>query len=497
LKFRKLFFKNEWVLLSALLLMAVGLRLLFIAKRGIWYDDAFSILLSRQNFSQIFFGTAADTMPPLYYILLHFWMLVSDKVFWIRGLNILVNLILMIYAYLFVKEIASKEAGYIGVFLFSISPFLIYHAQEVRMYMILALCQFAYLYYFVRWMRKGKPVGNAIGMILFGAGALYSHNLAIFGLIIPGIYLLLKKEFKSILFWGGCLFSSLVLFIPWLILVPGQIEKIQTAFWTPRPGLLEIIQSIYSLLSFLPQPTTWMMVSGVLCFQILVMLFWISWKDRKQISHVGLLLVMIFTVPMLLFVVSYLMRPVYVARGFILSLLGLYVLAGVICWRYWGQGLDKIILGLFIVLTVVSLPFQYTYAEFPRSPFENACDYLKEEMAGKDADSVILHDNKLSAFPCIVYQPDLEQGFLGDEPGSHNDTYAHASQVAMDIFPENSVSDAVNDKREVYFVVFERAIEEYELQGNGGHPIIDYLDAEFVKQDVVLFNDLAVYHYER
>ena len=489
--------RQEWFILSAIVLLAVVLRLLFIERRGIWYDDAFSILLAKQSLPQIFSGTAADTMPPMYYTLLHFWMLISSDIGWIRGLNLLLNLLLMLYVFLFVRKVTSKEAGYISLFLISISPFLIYHSQEIRMYMVLVFCQTAYMYYFVSWMDDNRSIGNILGMVLFGAGALYSHNLAIFGLVTPGVYLLLKKLFKPFLQWGGWIVCSFVLFIPWLVFVPGQIEKIQTAFWTPRPGFLEIIQSIYSLLSYIPQPTTWMMISGVLCFQVLVMLFWTSWKVRKQQSHIGLILLIITFIPAILFLVSYLMRPVYVARGFIFSLVGLYVLAGILIWKFWQAGLDKIFLVLFIALAAVSLPFQYKYADFPRSPYKEACQYLQKEMTGNGQVSLVLHDNKLSAFPCIVYQPDLQQSFLGDEPGSHNDTYAYASQVAMGLYPINSAQELITDKNEVYFVVFTRAIEEYTQIEDGKHPVLAYLSSELTEKEVIQFNDLEVYHYER
>jgi 4-amino-4-deoxy-L-arabinose transferase-like glycosyltransferase len=485
--------KPEWLILSGILLLTLILRLLFIGQRGIWYDDAFSILLSRRSFPEIFAGTAADTMPPLYYGLLHFWMMVSQNLIWIRLLNIVLDFVLIGYVFLFVQKIFSKQAALISVYFLGISPFLIYHAQEVRMYMVLVLCQFAYMYYFLLWLENKRSIKKIVGMILFGAGALYSHNLAIFGLIIPGIYLIFKKDFSSLLHWIGYLIGSMVLFSPWLIFVPGQIEKIQTAFWTPRPGIVEIIQSVLSLLSYLPMTNLWMMVSGVLCFQILALLLWISWKERRLSPYIGFVFLLIFSLPMLLFVVSYLMRPVYVARGFILSLLGIYVLAGMQCWKYWGSGLDKIILGLFTVLAIISLPFQYAFSTFPRSPFQALCQYLENS----DPDALILHDNKLSAFPSIVYDENLQHKFLADETGSHNDTYAYASQVSMQIFPEKSVESAVSGKNDVYFIVFERAIQEYEALPDGVHPILVYLDQEFNEIEITHFNDLAVYHYVR
>ena len=63
--------KNK-LLFILIMLLGLMLRILFIDSREITYDDAFSYFLSRQPLPVIIGGTAADTMPPLYYFLLHF-----------------------------------------------------------------------------------------------------------------------------------------------------------------------------------------------------------------------------------------------------------------------------------------------------------------------------------------------------------------------------------------------------------------------------------------
>ncbi|MBI9052016.1 MAG: glycosyltransferase family 39 protein [Anaerolineaceae bacterium] len=490
---------REKIQIALIVLLGLILRLLYVQQRGIWYDDAFSILLAKQSLAQIISGTAADTMPPLYYFLLHFWMMVSMKIVWIRLLNLVIFYGVLGFAYQITKHIVSSKAGLIAIFLLSISPFLIYHTQEVRMYMLLAFCQVGYFYYFIRWIDSEQPEKKVyvFGMILFATGALYSHNLAIFGLVIPGIYLLVKRQISQTMHWIVTIIGSLLLFTPWLVLVPGQIEKIQTAFWTPRPGILQIIQSIYSLLSFIPQPSPWIMISGVLSFQILALVLWIGIKRRHQIKHFLLIIFGMIFIPMVLFVVSYLMRPVYVARGFILSLLMFYIFTAIICWINWGGGIEKIILGLFIILSAISLPFQYNFDLFPRSPFAAACTYLTDEINQAIDTNVVLHDNKLSAFPCFVYEPEFPQLFLGDESGSHNDTYAFASQQAMNLYPIENIEQAVSGRDEVYFVVFVRAIDEYAEQGDGNHPALVYLSEAFTQKDIKYFNDLAIYHYAK
>jgi hypothetical protein len=68
--------KNRRIAALALVfLLGITLRLIAVQSREIFYDDAFSLFLAEKSFSQIIHGTAADTMPPLYYFLLHIWQL--------------------------------------------------------------------------------------------------------------------------------------------------------------------------------------------------------------------------------------------------------------------------------------------------------------------------------------------------------------------------------------------------------------------------------------
>jgi mannosyltransferase len=489
--------KKENLALIGILLLGIVLRLLWIDRRGIWYDDAFSILLAKQPIAQIISGTAADTMPPLYYLLLHFWMMISREIAWLRGLNLILFLALQGVMYFWVRRIASKRAALLAIFFASIAPFLIYHTQEIRMYMLLVLCQTAYLFFFTHWIKEDtqrKITKSGIGMLLCGSAAFYSHNLAIFGLVIPAVYLLMRRDFRRLLHWAGYFVGMIILFVPWLIFVPGQIDKIQTAFWTTRPGLIEVIQSVYGLLSFLPQANLWMLISGVLCFQFLFLLVWESLKQRRNIPYFGLFILGIGFIPIVLFIVSYFMRPVYVARGFILSAVVIYCLAAILIGLNWYTGFSKIMIGLLVLISVISMVFYYPYNAFPRSPFAEACSYLDKQTSG-GTNGLVLHDNKLSSFPCLVYQPGLRQEFLGDEPGTHNDTFAYASQVAMQLFPVQSMDEAITGQAEIYYVVFTRALQEYAGLDQGEYPALDTLSQEFDEEDVRYFNDLAVYHY--
>ena len=487
---------RHWVLLGAIFILALGLRLYGAGTREIWYDDAFSYFLAKQSLGQIISGTAADTMPPLYYFLLHYWMKIGESLFVLRLLGMLLSLGSLAVVIDLGRRLAGIEAGLWAGLIVAVAPFQIYHAQELRMYALLGLAQVSYVWFFVRLQQLS--VGNKagwlwVGLIFTGTMSMYSHNLAIFGLILPDFYLLLKRAWKGLLKLAGAQVLILALAAPWLVMIPGQIDKIQTAFWTPRPGLVEVMQAILQTHIFLPLEGAVLVAGVLLSIWCTVLVTIETWKQRKT-PGVGLLSLLALGLPILLFTVSYTMRPIFVPRGLILSMLAYAILGGWMIALRWKKFVGPFLAAAFIGAALISLPAYYSFSGFPRSQFKAATEYLRNTTAAGD---LILHDNKLSYFPSHYYDPELPQEFLPDEPGSHNDTYALASQTAMQLFPTKSLAQAISGKETVRFVVFSRAIEEYRNLGAAEHPVMAQLGDAFTLSGHAAFGDLEIYTYQR
>jgi mannosyltransferase len=214
----------------------------------------------------------------------------------------------------------------------------------------------------------------------------------------------------------------------------------------------------------------------------------------RQLRERGLLFSWILLPPVLLFVVSYIMRPVFVPRGFIVSALVYLILAGVVIAKSWKHGAGKLLLVAFTAAALISLPYQYQYDEFPRSPFRQAAAYLEQSV---EPDARVIHDNKLSYFPMAFYQPDLAQVFLADEPGSHNDTLAYASQAAMNLYAQPDLAYSSRQAESIYFVVFTKAIMEYQSAGLEDHPQLAWLKDHYLTYQRQVFGDLEIYQFEQ
>lgn len=491
-------------LLGLVLLLGLVVRLYRLADRGIWYDDAFSILLSERPLNLIVQGTAADTMPPLYYFLLHAWLQGGQSIAFIRTLNVVLSCGIILAVYALGSILWGERVGLVASLLIAFSPLQVYHAQEVRMYALLALALVGYTLAFVR-LWQADTAGRTdwlawAGLILAGVIAMYTHNLAIFSLVFPGLFLLLRRAWRLLGLWLAGLMLIGLLSLPWLVLVPGQIAKIQAAFWTPRPGLAEILQALVIFHTNLPLPPLWLGVALFITLASLTLVIFETLRFCPREDKEGLLLTAGLLPPGLMFGASYLMRPIFVPRAFILSQV-IYFLFCARVLTHSRRCTPAILLAwLLIGGDLIGLVYQASYAEFPRSPFRAAMQgvhaaYDRAQAVGERL--CIVHDNKLSFFPSHIYDRGLPQTFLDDVPGSHNDTYAPATRAAIGLFPQPSIAAATQGCDRVAFVVFDKAIQEYREIGYAEHAVIAWLEDRFVPTSRERYGDLWVLYFSQ
>jgi hypothetical protein len=479
--------------LAGILTGAAVIRLLGITSRGIQYDDAFSVLLAGRSLEEIVKGTAADTMPPLFYFILHFWEKLGSSVAFLRLPGILFSLGIIFVTYRIAEKAVNREAAIWSAAILAVSPLQFYHAQDIRMYSLATLLILGWDWAALEISRTQSPRELAwwkwAVMVLCGAGALYSHALAGFGLLAPYAYFLWKRDWKHLMWMVFAGVIALGLYIPWLLLVPGQIAKVQHAFWTPVPGVVEILQSVIMAFGDIPAPV-WVLGFTLFAAMCVAVLSVISLVRTRKDDHGLLFFVMMMLVPPVsLFILSYVMRPMFVPRAFLSAYVGLTAVLGIIL--SYSRTVEKCLIGGFIAAcAILTLPVSTTYDKFPRSPFQAADLYLEQTAGPSD---LIMHDNKLSYFPMKVYEPTLNSQFLADEPGSANDTLAGQTMQALDIAAIPHAGSAVQGVDRVFFVVFTQTIDEYSAAG--GHPVVRELTeiaGEPVKHE---FGDLSIMEF--
>jgi mannosyltransferase len=142
-----------------------GLRVLFLAKNGLWLDETFSVWLANHSVADMLQWIARiDQHPPLYYLLLHYWIALNgDTPYYARLLSALFGAGTIPIIYLIGKRLSGAVVGLAAAVLLALSPFNIYFAQETRMYTLLTFNAAVAIYALVRLLTDARaviPIGS-------------------------------------------------------------------------------------------------------------------------------------------------------------------------------------------------------------------------------------------------------------------------------------------------------------------------------------------------
>ncbi|MCL5264758.1 MAG: glycosyltransferase family 39 protein [Chloroflexi bacterium] len=496
--------KRQYHLLAIVLVIASVLRLAWLGQREIWYDEAFSVLCAEKGFAAIQYGTisqfqcaAADVHPPLYYFLLHVWMGLGESLFIVRLLSAILGVATVGVSYLLGRELFGARAGLAGAFVVAISPFHIYYSQEARMYSLLGFLLTMGTYFFVRAVQTSK-LRHWLGFTVCFALAQYTHSVAVFWLMaLDACALLLYRCRPNVL--KSVIAANVGVFLlcsPWLLFaLPGQLSKVEQSYWIPVPGPAQLVRLLLTLTLNLPAPPALLVLWTFFAFLLLALVIQLAVHQlrREQAARSNLLfLAIIALLPVLaIFLVSQ-VRPIYWERLFIFSAIAYYLLVG---WAVSKVKLSpaSLLLGVPVLAVVgLALHYQYTFDQFPRSPYRSAVQYLR---ANYDPNSVIIHNNKLSFFPSYFWDRGLPQHFLPDPPGAPQDTLSRPTMETLGLFPDD-LEQLTRGHDRVYLVVFRKAMGEAHDRGKP-LPDMAWLESHFDKHDVVSFNDLEVYVFRR
>ena len=141
------------------------LRILLLGTKGLWLDETFSVWLASQSTHDMLeWIVRIDQHPPLYYLLLHYWIaLHDDGAYHVRLLSVVFGVATIPIMYLIGKRLSGALMGLAASWIFAFSLFNIYYAQESRMYTLLTFNAAVAIYALVRLLtdpRVRHPIGS-------------------------------------------------------------------------------------------------------------------------------------------------------------------------------------------------------------------------------------------------------------------------------------------------------------------------------------------------
>jgi 4-amino-4-deoxy-L-arabinose transferase-like glycosyltransferase len=405
---------------TALLLRWSGLD-----SQSLWWDEGYTLWISRFSPQEIWHALSADTSTPLYYLLLHYWMkCFGTSDISLRSLSALLGTISIPLVYLVARKILrDKTSVALVVMLYALSFYQIWYAREARCYALLVFLSLGSVYSLLLYLEKQNTL-RLCGLVLFLTATLYTHNMALF--YLPGIALMWllypgERAIRARIRDALLVFSIvLLLYMPWLPTLRRQLQVVHTGFWVAAPNAHDLLDSLCVLLGF-DTPTLqaifrdrfhihsarlfgfWTWAPAIFLIFVLCILGGLYRVRSAEQRKVAALLAYSLTPVFLVFVLSRLSSPVYINRIFLGSCVLLpVVLCAPIAFQAGNRKKVFQLIGLFVLLGTASSAFGYL-RRTQKEEWRGVAEYLLKLPASRRL-TVIVPDH------CLVLVPHYASG---------------------------------------------------------------------------------------
>ena len=220
----KALLKRHWPTLALVAFSAVLLNA-NIVSRSLWTDEQTSFDFSDGSLSAIIHRTATDVHPPLYYIMLHFWMeLFGRTEYAARALSTLFGALAVAAIVGVGTLISGLRLGRLAGALLAVSPHWILCASMIRWYSLAAFLALLSTWSFLQAIRS-KQASYWVAYVVVSAILLYTHYLPISVLLVHGLFLLLfgGRDRKMLASWFLSQVCVFVLYLPQITILVRQL----------------------------------------------------------------------------------------------------------------------------------------------------------------------------------------------------------------------------------------------------------------------------------
>lgn len=308
-----------WLALVAVILLGSGLRLYHLSAKSLWYDEGATLHLTRYvNCNLSLFNTTNSNEAPMNAVMVKAWyglvrsltdypIISPMNDFLIRLLPALFGILTIPMIFLVARRILQDDwAGIIAAFLFSISPFMIFYAQELRIYSFYVLISLLALYGMVRAIEEDRWYWWWM-MVLMLTLLMYSHFIAVWTIFSFNLYYVCVIWLYRRHFWKW--FSAnliLMALIAFPLYLAFEFDKIAASIvhkWAPNPTAKTIFVTFKNYFAGYG-PSAWaywpLFLMALFFFMLGLVALWRGWTVGRR-NHgwtSALLLAIVVSVPL-------------------------------------------------------------------------------------------------------------------------------------------------------------------------------------------------------
>jgi Dolichyl-phosphate-mannose-protein mannosyltransferase len=336
---------------------------------GYWEDEIFSITTSRSWSSMFGIFRDYETNMSLYYVVLHEWMKVfGESEIATHSLSLLFSLLTIPVFFRLERTWLNKSTSLIGGLLLAANPLFVYYAVESRSYSLLVLSATVSTLIFVRLVRKpGYLLAICYGLSI--AAGTYIHYFGILLLLVHALTISRKNLTRMHLesFFLSCMVILLGIF-PLFLFQPRNKSQID---WISKPELKNLGFTIKDLFG-----GGWVISILIICLIFVARrAYWKYVADARDFLP-RLSVVWTILPASLLFLFSYLVKPVYHTRFFVWCLPGAVLLTCLIVgYTGWDHIRKSVVWFLLLCLLLIR---SYGTLRTKGSGYKEAVQYLNE-----------------------------------------------------------------------------------------------------------------------
>lgn len=351
-----------------------------------WWDELYSVTASSLPMNEMFSKFIMnDVHPPLYQIVLSFWInLFGTSEFATRSLSLIFSLLAIIIFTRWSLVNLPLNLSAVAIIVFSTSFLFSFYSQETRSYTMMLFLSTLLTVTTLNFILKGQSIKTAVTL---SAIALLLSLTHFFGFIFAGLILLylfiVTKPIKpkSVFFFAG------LLALIWPIthfLLGGLTSKTGGNFWIKSDGVQSTLQTFFNALvqqstvlnKLLPESLVAYVVatSGVVIILILAIYVFMKELHSNSQTEKQLIDVFKFAVTVILFFVLVisaidLYTPISTTRNFIVVLPIFSIFLAYLFLAFYR--LKTFHLALVILFGLSSVAFSYLKLNSKQYPSQN------------------------------------------------------------------------------------------------------------------------------
>jgi mannosyltransferase len=398
--------------MNQLLTFLIAHSPLFYFTQSFWRDEAFSVLIAEKPVSD-FFGKLSFE-PPVYYLLLHFWMKIfGQSEIATRSLSFIgVALAVYILIHWGEKIFPKSWLSYFLPLFFIINPMLIYYAFEVRTYgwyiFFAVLSMYAYLN--KKWLLYVTAV--VLGF--------YTHTYFVFTFASQFLHYAIfnykhlnKKHLIKSICQDDMVRSTItigLIFLPWVIKITGELGMLKQSWYFPVD--FHLVKSVLGNMFIGYEGTPWFLWQYTADLSLIfLIIFYQAWKNIKKREIVAYFLINVFFPLTIVIGVSFI-KPLFVNRYLIPVTISMVFLTLLALETIKSTKIQKTIGGFFL-LGIILFNSWYPQAH-PKTPIRETIVQINKLRNPTD---IVYATSSVVFFETLYYSQNRQGVYLFNPTG--------------------------------------------------------------------------------